>query len=108
MKFKITSIVVIVSSVLLTVNNYSQGEASLLSNKEKDSINTNGEFTIFFKEKFNGKYSVSITNSIGQIVNQFDATGQSQEINLKEYSNGLYFITISNDKENATVRILKQ
>jgi len=51
---------------------------------------------------------VSITNSIGQVVNQFDAKGQSQEINLKEYSNGLYFITISNDKENATVRILKQ
>jgi hypothetical protein len=69
---------------------------------------TNGEFTISFKEYHNGTYKVAISNSLGQVINQFEASSQNQEVNLKGYSNGLYFITISSARENTTVRIVKQ
>lgn len=69
---------------------------------------TSGQFAISFEEQQHTAYQVSIRNSLGQIINQFESSSQIQEVDLKEFSNGLYFITISNATESKTVKIVKQ
>ena len=69
---------------------------------------THGEFVISFKENQTNAYKVVISNSVGQVVKQFESTRTNQDVDLKAFSNGIYFITISNATESATLRIVKQ
>ena len=63
---------------------------------------------ISFNEVQSVNYEVIITNSLGQIIQQFKASGQNQEVNLNTHSNGVYFVTILSETGNSTVRIIKQ
>ena len=65
---------------------------------------SDGRFTIVFAEE--GRYNVSVVNSAGQIVSNEIVTGSSAQITLDNQPSGVYILTVDNDKNKATMKIL--
>jgi len=57
---------------------------------------SNGEFRAFFPSSFLGK-NISIHNSIGQIINQFEVSNSNMGISIS--TKGIYFLRVENENE---------
>ena len=66
------------------------------------------QLTISFSELINSSYSVTIQNTLGQVIYQFQPSNQSSNIDLTSFDSGVYFVNIKNSKGTQTVRIIKQ
>ena len=53
-------------------------------------------------------YKIKVASSTGIVVYKNEFTGERASVNLQDLPHGLYFVTITNDKENTTTkRIIK-
>lgn len=66
---------------------------------------SNGIFTISGIEQ---NISISIYNAIGELVKSIQLTDSTTNLDLSEYSNGIYFIKIKNNNGEVIQKIIKQ
>ena len=70
---------------------------------------TKGSLTIHIPSDFNLPNSLTINNSLGQIVSKKEVTTVSDlTINTTSLSNGVYFITLVNENQKRTLRFIKE
>jgi len=66
---------------------------------------SNGVFTISGIEV---NASINIYNAIGELVKSIQSTDNNTTVDLSDYSNGIYFIKIKNNKGEAIQKLIKQ
>ena len=66
---------------------------------------SNGVFTISAIEQ---NTSIGIYNAIGELVKSIQSTDSNTTIDLSNYSNGIYFIKVKNNKGEAIQKLIKQ
>lgn len=70
---------------------------------------SNGIFNLNIGEVFLSEISFTITNAAGQIIKQNEKVlAPELQINLSSFSSGVYFINLKSDKENKTLKLIKE
>ncbi len=58
--------------------------------------------------ELNAPSQVSVSNVLGELMWQFNTESSITPIDLSKYSNGLYFVTIKQNNQSQTIRVVKQ
>ena len=92
------------STNTLGINTFeSRNDIYLYPNPTKGIININ------VPSDFSLPANVTITNSLGQIVDQKEAaTAADLTLNTSSFSNGVYFITVAKDDQTKTIQFIKE
>jgi ELWxxDGT repeat protein len=71
-------------------------------NPAKDQI------TISFNGNIKGAYTVSIKNSLGQIVKEFRSTNRLVNVDINQLDGGVYFVQVADSESISTTKIIKK
>jgi len=69
---------------------------------------TKNQLIISFNEVIDNSYTISVKNSLGQVVNKFRPNEQRVNLDLSTLDKGVYFINIANFEGSKTVKVIKQ
>ncbi len=69
---------------------------------------TQDQLTVSFKRPIDHSYSISIHNTLGQMIYAFQPAGQRSDLDLRGLDNGVYLIHLKNSTGTAVYKILKQ
>ncbi len=71
----------------------------------------NDQLNIFIEDEYTGKTEITLMNEIGMVVysKSFDKTDLTYqtEINMNEFSNGVYFLRINSEQKSITKKVMK-
>ena len=76
------------------------------NNKQFDIYPNPSNGLVTFNSNFKLNNKIEILNVTGQIVHTVNITSKNQQIDLRNLSNGLYFIKVSNDKYFKTEKLI--
>ena len=68
---------------------------------------TNGFFKVQMKE-FNDKTVIEIYNALGELITKEKVLTEVTDLNLKTYSDGLYYVKVKNSDQERTIKVIKQ
>ncbi|MEM7085973.1 MAG: S8 family serine peptidase [Bacteroidota bacterium] len=64
------------------------------------------EFTVNLGSSINSEVDLTITNSLGQVVQKLSTSATQTKVDVTNYSTGLYFVSIKTDTQSATKKLL--
>ena len=86
------------TAVIVDVETIEEKNISIYPNPAKDFVKVS---------TVNGQQStVRVYNTLGMLIEEFEMSSEEMEINLSDYSSGIYFINISNEEFNTTKKIV--
>ncbi len=63
---------------------------------------------IYFENEGSNNYQLTILNSLGQVVREFEIAATTQVLNVSKLNPGIYFLRINNREQSKTIKIVKE
>ncbi|MDG1477116.1 MAG: T9SS type A sorting domain-containing protein, partial [Vicingaceae bacterium] len=92
----------------VTFSNLTNIEDFSLQNLKIFPNPTNGIINIEFENKYSKNINIQVFNIYGKVILNEKNKSQKITINLKSYTNGIYFVKLYNENDNKTFKIIKE